>query len=632
MPVANTAPNEPIVDIYGRPIPARGDILLKALDKLLTLEAYYSDSHDQYIAATEEATRIITRAIQPDARLAVEITAKGLMIMGQTVDPEHRHARQLMDLMAPLNIAMLEIHAALSAVDLRQAVAILQEHRKKVGRGRDFQEVVIQNMPPTIRSVSRSVLRQNQVQADKSRPRDQKIPGESEGEKLARRFLAMVSEILNNLKEQGVAHLNQKAEGHQVDLTAEDLEELRLSLKQLLDFNPSPRELADLISTARQALELSKDPYRTDMVFQILRRDILLRAPSGPQTGASVRVTHLEELLDTEQIQEALAELEALEVELPGPGENAPAAQLAICLSMLQDNPTEALRQSIQSTLVAQFKRPGTKVEDLTPCLDALVEALEAGFLDWVEVLLEVLPTALRQGRPALLAPFWAELQERSSDHDLEVIWPRLMNDILLGLGRHDKQATARVVAWAGTIKPTVARNLLPDLKNMPALQREKAAPDLFLESPVKMYPALQALAHTQLASWLSKGLHASLRSRPANRVVKVLLRIMDHHPSMLELYLDLVAQPSVSVMSGKLRSRAALMIMNTLENLPRSVRSEDWVEEALEALAELEVEESRQLFLNIVSEKRLVFGHGWPAPSRAVAERALAAQEVLNG
>ncbi len=637
MSVVNSMSGERITDIYGHPLSDTGEMLLKALDKALTLEAYYSSTHEQYILATDEAAQVISRGIRAVGTVVLEITAEGLLVLQQTVAPDHRHIKQLLNLLMPLNVARLELDATLSPGDLRQALESLQTHRQKLGKGESFREIKIENLPPTIRATSRSVLREHEVNSRKRQKESDPDEYESEGEKLARRFLAMVNEVLNNLKNLGVAEMGDQQGGHQVSLSAADLEDLRLSLKRLLEFNPTPRELAGLISHARRALELSRDPYRTDLVFQILRRDILCKEPMGPESHNRALKGQTEYSLSMEELQAEVARLNSLGQEAVGPYENAGKAHLAICLTMLQDNPTEAIKQSIHSSLVNLLKRPGMNIEHLEPCLQAVSDALEAGFMDWVGILLETTTMTLRKGRPELLGPFWATLAERTDDGDLEMVWPYLVNDILLGLGRSNGQANARALSWAGSIKPSSARRLVADLERMGSLEREKGAGDLFSVSPVTMLPVLQALARTRLAPWISKGLFVSMRARPVNRLTKVLMQVVDYHPSLLDFYLDLVAQPAISAMSEKLRGRAAFLLLDTLDSLSRTEREEDWVVDAMHSLAELKVEDARLLFEKVVSERRMMFGYGWPQECRAIAEEALAeiapaGREVHNG
>ena len=632
MSVANITSGDHILDVKGQLLIQASEVVLKSLDKALTLEAYYSSTHEQYVLATNEAAQAISLAVRSRGTMTLHLTAEGLLILDQTVAPEQRHVKQLMSLLVPLNVAQLELDATLSPGDLRQALDSLHAHRRKVKDSEGFREVVIRDMPPTIRATSRSVLREQESPPAREHRPAPADPNESEGEKLARRFLTMVNEVLQNLKNLGVADLNNPIGAQQVSLSEKDLEDLRLSLKRLLEFNPTPRELTELIGHARQALELSRDPYRTDMVFQILRRDILHKGPVGPESRGRALRGQTEYSLSLDELTAAIAELESQDLEVSGPLKDAGRAQLVICLTMLQDNPTEAVTQSIHSCLVTLFKSPGFRFEDLEPCLEAVGEALDGGFLDWVAILLETITTTLRQGRSSLLGPFWAALAERTDEADLEMVWPFLVNDILGGFGRHNRQEAGRALAWAGTIKPSSARRLIPELEKLGALDREKGARDLFTISPVKVLPVLQALAQTQLGPWIGKGLYVSMRSRPMNNLVKALMEVVDYHPSMLEFYLDLVAQPVVSSMSGRLRDRAAFLLLETLDSLPRTEREAAWVPAALQALADLQVNEALEFFEKVVGERRLMFGHGWPQGSRNIAAAALQAKGVSHG
>jgi len=103
---SNTAlNNETICDLSGQPLERNAAALLKALDKLLTVGSYYSTDHDQYRVVSEKSCDQIVAAIGDHKIMAIEITASGMMVGTQLVDPHHRNVRLFHDLLVPLNIA-----------------------------------------------------------------------------------------------------------------------------------------------------------------------------------------------------------------------------------------------------------------------------------------------------------------------------------------------------------------------------------------------------------------------------------------------------------------------------------------------------------------------------------------------
>ena len=151
--------NETICDLSGQPLDRNAASMLKAIDKLLTVGSYYSADHEQYREVSEKSCAQIVAAIGADQVMAIEIAASGMMLKSQLVDPHHRNVRLLHDLLVPLNIARFEFSDQLTAADLRQAIAALQNHRQNLGNTTGFQEIKIENLPPSVSTASKSVVR-----------------------------------------------------------------------------------------------------------------------------------------------------------------------------------------------------------------------------------------------------------------------------------------------------------------------------------------------------------------------------------------------------------------------------------------------------------------------------------------
>jgi hypothetical protein len=623
MAVDQNLQGELICDSAGNPLHPDALALLKSLDKLLTLGAYYSTGHEQYLLAADEAARAIRAAIAERPRLAVEITSEGLVVLGQCTDPDHRHIRQIHDLLVPLNIARLEIGAGLTADDLRQALEVLHRHKLNLGKSTNFTEIVIEGLPATMRSVSRSVLQSEG--RDEGPGREEGGPAESasEHERLAGEFMELVARILDNLEQHEVRAGLADSESGNVELSLGKIRELKAALKRLLDFNPSPRELVQLIAHARSALDISGDPRRADLVFQILRKDILERFDSGPGQ-AQARAKPVRYKLAIDQLAEAVAALDQAGAPIPEPGQGALASHLAVCLNLLASEPNDALRQSLIRSLAEVVASKEFEAQDLGVCQAAIGEALDSGFPEWVDTLLLALTPAIRQGNRNLIGPFWKGVREVSRNEDLFILWPHLVNDILLGLGRVNPETGRDLLLWAGQISREAAAAQVERLQGMPALQGARVVGDLFKIPLVLLYPVHRALAATSLKQWLSRGLHASMKARPFNPAVRGLMAALPYDPSNLEFYLELIGQAGAEELAPELRSRVAAILLGILNDLPRARRSEKWVPVALDGLARLGSPESDNLFRRVRDARRWIFLREWPADCREIARMTL--------
>lgn len=618
--------SETICDLEGAPLHPDGVALLKSLDKLLTLGAYYSSDHDQYRLASQEAAAAIREAIGGRRYLALEITSEGLVILGQCLDPAHRHVRQLHDLLVPLNIARLEIDAQLEAANLRQALQVLHEHKLSLGKASSFQEIVIEGLPSCIRSVSRKVL-QDEAWTETREP-DWQAPEQAdkrppEHERLAREFMELVTRVLEDLERREAAGEFAGGVEGVTPVSRRQIQELKAALRRLVEFKPSPRDLVQLIAHARSALDLSRDPRRTDLVFQILRKDILEKF-GAKRSSVPSRPKPVKYRMEIEQLAEAIADLENRATEVQGPEEGSVRAHMAVCLALLADDPNEAMHQSVVDSLAQVFADRGFRDSDLEVCRAAVAEALDSGFPEWTGKLVTNLSVALRRGRPQLIGTFWRGVREEARNEDLLVLWPYLLNDLLLGMGTSDAAATRDLLLWAGQLTPETALTQVPRLREQPAMRARRVVGDLFKLPLALLYPVHLALSRTRLRRWLSRGLYASMRARPFNPVVKALVATLEFDPENLDFYLELVHEAGQKQMSPELANRCATLLLGMLENLPPGRRREGWVPAALEGLGQLQVAEARPFLSEVLRARRWMILPAWPTACREVARFAL--------
>jgi hypothetical protein len=622
--------SEQICDLSGKALQSDAVVLLKSLDKLLTLGAYYSTSHEQYLLAAEEAAVAIGGAIAPRAALALEITSEGLMILGQHIDPHHRNVRQVHELLVPLNIARLEVGAKVTAADLRQALAALHKHKLLLGKSNTFKEIVIEDLPPTVRSVSRSVLQNDRAaeEAVKGLAAVQEMMDEwskdsglganqQESERLAREFLQMVGEILDNLEKAQAQDLIAGHEGGSAALSRDDFAALRQALKRLVEVNPSPKTLLQLINHARSALEMSRNSGQADLVFRILRKDILAEPEPRPR-GKDGKPREVKYQLSVQELVDQVGALQDDEDSARDPEKRAAENHLAICLNLLDSDPPEALRQSLLEALGGLFKDHPPDLDYLSPCLNALEKALESGFAGRAESLLVGIVEALRKGQPDRVGALWLGLKQNSRREDFFLLWPHLVNDLLLGLGQVGNENRRVLLEWAGSISSREALAQLQRLEDLPALKSDKAASDIF-KAPLTATQAVHAaLARTRLAVWLGRGIHASMKARPFSPLVRALMPAMgDHQASNLDFYLELMAQARTRQLSGELRLKCAVLLLGLLDGLPASRRTESWVPGALGELVKLDTVEAAPLIQNVLNARRWIFWRAWPPACR---------------
>ena len=109
--------------------PVNPDVLalLVALDRLLSVGSYYTPTHDRYQQVAREAEQAVRKVLGPSPELGIEISNDGFYILDQEIAADTREGRRLFELFNPLNIALIELQADVSAQDLHDALTVFKK-------------------------------------------------------------------------------------------------------------------------------------------------------------------------------------------------------------------------------------------------------------------------------------------------------------------------------------------------------------------------------------------------------------------------------------------------------------------------------------------------------------------------
>ncbi len=633
-----------ICDLQGNPLHPDSVILLKAFDKLLTVGAYYSAKHNQYLEAAEKARNDIVGVIGgANKRFAIEITAQGVMLNQQTIDPRHRNVRLLHELLVPLNIARLDIRGTLTSGDLLRTIAALQEYKTTLGQSNSFHEIIFKNLPDSVQAISCSVLQKSEKPLESGKsdaslddlldiwnddtPSTDDHNSGSDPEQLASQFTDMVSQILGNLekldRESGILARNAEDGSY---VTRADLPKLKLALQQLVEMNPDLAELTKLLAQAQRALDLSQDEKSVNLVFRILKKDMvekrLDKAVNKVQSS-----TPIEYKLTIDELLQAVAEMETADAPMDEPWACAQENQLVICLHLLRTNPTMALRASLIDTIEQVVGHRDFTTRHLhlfTRTFHGVVHEDGAAGLD---DLLTLVTGILRQKRAEMIALFWEHLLALSDNRLLPKLWPHLVNDILLGFNGAPRETVIKLVLAAVELPLEVVKAYQPCLEKQPALQGQSATRDLFSAPLIKLYPICNMLMASPLGGWLGSELYRALRSNPGSPLIEVLIAALGkHHAKFVPFYLDLIRHHANPQPPRDIRQPAFEILKETLSGATPEVRQADWVPLGLTEMAKLDPPGASPLLKKVINGRKFLFFKTWPAPAREAAKSALTA------
>ena len=124
--------------------------LVAALDRVFRIGVYYPSGHAMCDQAAEEFTRAMGRTLGKAPSLRFEVAGGVLSLQELPLDPELRGVVDFLELMETLGVAAIEMDSNLLPCDLYEFVIGMLAYRNEIKGAREFQQLVIEDMPPTI--------------------------------------------------------------------------------------------------------------------------------------------------------------------------------------------------------------------------------------------------------------------------------------------------------------------------------------------------------------------------------------------------------------------------------------------------------------------------------------------------
>jgi len=630
-----TVDRDELLDSAGRPVRPHVSTIVHALDRLLTVATYYAAEHEQYLRASETAAAKLTEAMCPRQAVALEVAASGLVVDGVTIDPRQKPARQLHALLVGLDVARLSISARLTAADLRQALAALQEHRQARLRAHSFRTLAIAGLPSTVNADSRRVGEASK--ATEARPTEagddldglldawSETTGPAPGaspvrEEFLRELMAVLESAAGDLAGDGEQDGTGAVGAGNRRITAAELDEIRAGVERLLERDPGARAISELMDLARRTLELSGDPDKARLVFDQLRKrvDDTDGDPDGgpPECGGQIR--------DVAGFARRVAELAERPEPLSPPLVSARRDQLAMCFLVLGRGRRDPAFAAAESLLADAFGSPELGAAEAATLADAVQDLARRGLGAEIDHALPPLLARLRAARPDLLVHLWNGLHPELETPALELLWPHLVNDLALGLDSAPEPAVAQCCLAAGALGFEAAMRLAPRFLALPGAARATVADQVFMLPPLRVRGLHAVLLQGAAATRHGLRLQRELQVRPPDRLTGLVLAACGNRDEADAGLLQAILRDGGQAdPPPAFRSLAAALLTDTLAAMPRERRQEPWVTEAVAWLAAHEPVRSRGLLHRIAGERHWLVLASWPEACRTAAQAA---------
>lgn len=299
--------------------------------------------------------------------------------------------------------------------------------------------------------------------------------------------------------------------------------------------------------------------------------------------------------------------------------------ELAILLQLLQHKQEMLVEEKIRHNLgnilstplnTAEFETLRLGMIDLATCTDS------SRFYDAVQFLVILLRSS-----PNNLSglQFMHVVCQKIGPAGQILLWPILVNELLATGRAVDRQVFDELVTMAAGLPGTEMKKRWPELETMDCFQEKKIAEDIFAPGLKVAFPLFPFLLETSLKEQIGAGILKSVMANPSDWLIKAVAPLLraeiPQHIKFLQSYLLSTQQAYFPI---KLRVAAGTLVVQHLPEISEQERREAWVVGTIQAMPELQVEETREILVRITEEKLMVIVPKWPTACRRAASEAL--------
>lgn len=624
---------------------------VRLLDLLARFEAVatlYPASHARVLEIGGALRAQVSAVAGAAGHARVECAGESVRVQGVEVDANEPAARRLSADFATLSVLSIEIAAQAALEELHGFARQWRVAVQRAARAQGLHVAELGEIPPSVRVQHREFGRRvggagDGAWATSSAPSAFEVaaavPGDgarhvgadpARAARLAHRAMQRVAERVESLDPKAspsAADPESRALDEVLSLAGDALEH---AIERFLSDAADDGGIRRLFESIELATALSRDSESARLLVDVIQRaaaDVSaeqeLIEEQGllePAAGAGERYERtLDELRgDIAAFRESGEMLDGLERE-----------DRRECLSILLATLAGKCDPAAAAAVIARFRallltplEPAER-ELLADSLAELCARLDAAAID---VFLPALASALGGAYAGTIDAAICAAARAGDDDRLEILWPHLANEALLGSRTCSTSSYAAILEQVQRLPRARLPSAMRRLLRLEAAGEGKIERHAFRPPRPELGPLYAALLESPAGARVAALLLAAIRERPSGHPAAELIATFEEcHGECRALLARMFAAEDARA-ARDVELRAGRAIARRLELLPAESGGEPWVRAAIEALGKHGIEGAEPALRRIANERRWLVFPRWPASCRAAAARALGA------
>ncbi|MBE0582314.1 MAG: hypothetical protein IH612_00975 [Desulfofustis sp.] len=613
---------------------------MNSLQRLFKIGIYYPSGHATLDKATERFLRLLKTVAGDQPEVSISEYGEGLMVADLVLAKDSPFVQEFKALMAGLGLIAVGISREITSGELHLFIRKMLWFRSQVLKSRTFQQIEITDLPLSINLKLKEFLAR----------KDASISDDQSGESAE-----SLEGFVESLSKYGLSGEEIQQCKKLLDTLPQRLTSSNVALSELpyASWDDVARLLARTIRAnqqgagdekSRQAIHSNinalasilkklereatdKDSRETiNLLISIIRKPFSGdEEPIAADSGQVQRIFPVTPYFSIEQIQDFTSKHRLHPKILQNIPEGSTSHETLSIILQLTRHEQSLANQARMQQLVREILA-GPISEKTWNILSGGLHELLKEDSPRIAIALRLLAEPLRRSPHATTLYLLLLTARRCNNQETKRLWPYAVNEILVCGSSADEQAFVALCRFAARFSPTDMVDGLEHLKSLDAFQNNTIAPDIFPGLSTDCYPLFAFLLKTEIESYVGERVIGGLRRRPPEWLIKAVVHLLDLSKQEHKLFLySYLRQAPEKSMPPVLKAAAARIIADGLATLPQERRSETWLPETIDVLAQLPAEQTTAILEQIASERKLLFIPEWPSECRKAAQQALA-------
>ena len=615
--------------------------LLHALVRFESVAALYPSTHTRTVEAGEELLGALRACADANGTVQIVNLAGRLSVQSSEVADSSAAARRLRAEFDMLGVVALEIAREVALEDLHAFARTWRSTVQSVANTRGLRTAELSHLPPTIRAHYREFGQRVSVDPSTAVEVVETVEVAAVGhnsrencQRVVDKTLRRVAARMHSADAPAALQTSAPAARSLDDVLQIAAQVLQHAIERYLSESTEVGGLRKLFDSIELATALSPDAESAELMLEVLREsaDEVLEAEAAEAEQVIAQIGP-----DREHYERTIEALrDELAVQAGGPVlEGLEFDDRRECLSILFElgggTRVTGSKRVLADRLRKLLSEPlaGGEHETVQAAIKELCARANAQTFDSI---LPEIAAALGEGQSQVWLAALVEAAAALDVERLEVLWPHLANQILLGPRTRTSPYFAAAVAQVARLPRAKIIGAVRRLQHLEALLENKVARHAFAPPRAELANLYVALLGTMHAELVGAHLHGHLRAHPDKWPgARALACMRSADRECCELLARMFGAQSKSERM-QVELAAARTLASKVESLPRESRNDAWIAPALEWLGQFDSSEIAALLGRIVGERRMLLVAQWPTACREAAARALARVRARYG